>query len=112
LPESLTVFDFPEPSNVLGRRDVTNVPAQSLYLMNSPFVIEQARSLARRVLGAEEQDPARVALAFRLALARLPDQQESEAIVTFLSSSAAEPQQTWTTICHSLLASAEFRYID
>jgi hypothetical protein len=42
LPEVLKVFDFPEPSNIKGQRDVTNVPAQSLYLMNSSFVLDQA----------------------------------------------------------------------
>jgi len=38
----LEVFDVPKPATTRGQRDVTNVPAQSLTLMNSPFVIEQA----------------------------------------------------------------------
>ena len=38
LPEALRLFDMADPELVTGRRPVTNVPAQALYLMNSPFV--------------------------------------------------------------------------
>lgn len=37
LPEILALFDFPEPSIVVGRRDVTTVPTQALFFMNNPF---------------------------------------------------------------------------
>ncbi|MBI3874513.1 MAG: DUF1553 domain-containing protein, partial [Verrucomicrobia bacterium] len=46
----LEVFDAPKPFTTLGRRDVTNVPAQSLALLNDPFVIEMARALAAAYL--------------------------------------------------------------
>jgi hypothetical protein len=36
VPEVLTVFDFPDASLVNGERDTTNVPSQSLFLMNNP----------------------------------------------------------------------------
>src|SRR5690606_36039754 len=34
LPEMLRLFDIADPELVTGRRPVTNVPAQALYLMN------------------------------------------------------------------------------
>ena len=43
-------FDFPVPFSTMGRRNVSNVPAQALTLMNDPFVIGQARLWADRVL--------------------------------------------------------------
>jgi mono/diheme cytochrome c family protein len=42
----LEVFDVYKPTSTRGKRDVTNVPAQSLTLMNSPFVMEQATKWA------------------------------------------------------------------
>ena len=55
LPESLTVFDFPDPSLILGERATTTVPAQSLYLMNNPFVGRQAEALADRLQAGDGQ---------------------------------------------------------
>ncbi len=45
LPEVFTQFDFANPGAETGRRYETIVPQQSLFLMNSPLVIEQARNL-------------------------------------------------------------------
>ncbi|MEM8736515.1 MAG: DUF1553 domain-containing protein, partial [Planctomycetota bacterium] len=49
----LRAFDFPEPFTTKGRRDVTNVPAQSLTLMNDPQVMEYARSMAQNAIAAQ-----------------------------------------------------------
>ena len=46
----LNLFDFPDPNTVKGNRDVTTVPTQALYLMNSPFLIEQSRAVAQALL--------------------------------------------------------------
>lgn len=46
----LRVFDFPEPFSAVGRRDATNVPAQSLTLLNDERVIGNAQALAQRIL--------------------------------------------------------------
>jgi mono/diheme cytochrome c family protein len=45
----LQTFDFPSPSLTAERRFATNVPLQSLYFMNSPFVLQQAQALVRRL---------------------------------------------------------------
>ncbi|MDB6115957.1 MAG: hypothetical protein JWQ62_2902 [Lacunisphaera sp.] len=47
-PELLTQFDFPNPDTESGKRYDTTVPQQSLFLMNSPLVIETARKLTHR----------------------------------------------------------------
>jgi hypothetical protein len=70
----LRAFDFPEPASSVGRRDVTNVPGQSLTLLNDPFVRELAEHWAHRLA----QDPAladaptRIRVMFLQALARPP----------------------------------------
>ena len=50
LTPMLAAFDMPQPLVTAGRRDVSNVPAQALILMNDPFVAEQAQVWARRML--------------------------------------------------------------
>ena len=46
----LRTFDFPEPFSTVGRRDVTNVPAQSLTLLNDPRIMEMAKAWAKSIL--------------------------------------------------------------
>ncbi len=53
LSPMMKAFDMPTPFTTFGKRNTTNVPAQSLTLMNDPFVKEQA-SLWAEVLLSEQ----------------------------------------------------------
>ena len=108
LPDVLEQFDVANPNLVTGDRDVTNVPLQALYLLNGPFVQEQAAALAKRIQSA----PDRVKLAFRLCFNRVPDAEEVELAETFFQSGSADDFELLTAFCQSLLASAEFRFAD
>ncbi len=108
LPDVLEQFDVANPNLVTGNRDVTNVPLQALYLLNGPFVQEQAAALARRIQSA----PNRMKLAFRLCFNRMPDVEEIAMADTFLQSGSADDFKLLTAFCQSLLASAEFRFVD
>lgn len=122
IPEVLRVFDFPDPSNPQGVRDETNVPTQALYLMNSPFVIEQATAMARRVVADSDDRPNRIQQAYQLAFGRLPASEEQAAAEEFLqqvptqqvrqSSGMSRELVAWTSLCQAFLASADFRYLD
>ncbi|KAA5541749.1 DUF1553 domain-containing protein [Roseiconus nitratireducens] len=74
----LRTFDFPEPFSAVGRRDATNVPAQSLALMNDPAVDRCAESWAKRVLAeaASKNDASRIDHMFREALGRPASEKE------------------------------------
>jgi hypothetical protein len=115
LPESLAIFDVADPSLIVGQRDVTTVPAQALYLMNSPFVLDLARSFANRIQAPKDLDDAgRINLAFRLAYARTPSTQEREKVQSYLQELKQRGQSqsyVWTSLAQTLLASAEFRYL-
>lgn len=50
-PEFLAAFDFPDAAMVQGARQSTNVPGQTLFLLNSDFAAKQAQALAERVVG-------------------------------------------------------------
>ncbi len=51
-----TVFDFAEPDQVNGQRDVTTVPPQALFLLNNPFVVEVSKKAAQRILAQDLPD--------------------------------------------------------
>jgi hypothetical protein len=89
LPALLQAFDFPTPDTTHGLRNTSNVPAQSLVLMNDPFVAAQAKTWAEALCGytamSAEQ---RVATMYRRALSRAPQPEEVGAAVAFLRAQA------------------------
>jgi hypothetical protein len=117
LPELFEVFDFPDTSRVTGQRNVTTVAPQSLFLLNHPFVMEQARYFADRLLAKSGSDnKTRVEEAYRLALGRRPAEGELRVALRYLgeptASSSRERLQAWAQLCHSIFASLDFRYLD
>jgi hypothetical protein len=84
VPESLEVFDFAEPAFVTGQRDVTNVPTQALYLMNSAEMARISDAFAARVVEGATDEAGRITLAFELAFGRKPTGAEIRACRGFL----------------------------
>jgi hypothetical protein len=112
LPEVFEAFDFADPSLVTGRRNVSTVAPQALYLINHPFVAEQAGHAAARLLAEElPDDAARVTRAYRLTLGRTPTDGERTVAMKFLAKSD-DPKAKWAAVFHALFASADFRYVD
>ncbi len=90
----LRAFDFPEPFSSTGRRDVTNVPAQSLMLMNDQAVAGYADAWAENVLRQEHQsDEQRVNSMFVTAFGRHASSVEIQQAKAFLSQTHADYQQ-------------------
>ena len=85
LPESLTLFDFPDPSSVAGERATTNVPAQSLYLLNNPFVIQQSEAAAAKLLASSDSDADRLKRAYETFYSRPPSEKEMTAATQFIA---------------------------
>ncbi len=124
VPEVLQLFDFAEPSMLVGQRQITNVPTQALYLMNSKFVTEHSDALAARLLSDESSDDAaRVDLVFRLVLSRPAGDREIERALAFIEHASDKMDrettnddelrlQAWSGFCQALFGAAEFRYID
>jgi hypothetical protein len=112
VPEVLTVFDFPDPSLIIGERPTTTIPAQSLYLMNNPFVIRQAEGMADRLLASGDDDDAKITRAFQLAYSRPPTAQELKGAKEFLADygKTKARRTTWAAFAQALLASAEFSH--
>ena len=113
LPEILALFDIANPNLVVAQREVTTVPAQALYLMNSPFMAEHSKAFASRVRSqADLDDAGRVSLAYRLALGRTPSESEQQRALDYIrEASKSGLDQAWVSFCQTLYASAEFRYL-
>lgn len=116
LPEIFEVFDFADPSVPTGERNVSTVAQQSLFMMNHPFVREQAQSAAVRLLAEPvSDDEQRLRLAFLRVLGREPRAGETLAVLGYLRSAVeggASPQDAWADVLHTLFASFDFRYIE
>ena len=111
VPADLTVFDFPEPEMVTGRRSVTTVPTQALFMMNNPFIVEQARHTARRISALGMDQTSRIDAAYQLILARVPSDGERDDAKAFLKSFPGKDEEALAAFCQTLFASAEFRYL-
>jgi hypothetical protein len=122
VPDFLQVFDAADPSLIVGKRDVTTVPTQALFLMNNPFVLKQSEEMAKRILKDKDHDQAtRIELAYRLALSRLATQEEHDAVAKYLNNYRAKLESSghkgnaqlaaWTSLCQTLFESGEFRYV-
>jgi hypothetical protein len=94
LPDMLETFDFPEPSESKSVREVTTVPSQALFLMNSRFVIDQARNAAAHLLAEELATPQdRVNRAYRQVFGRTATAAEVNRSLVFIHAAQEEAQQ-------------------
>lgn len=128
---SLDTFDRPAMTPNCLKRSSTTVSTQSLWLMNSAQIVELSRRFAQRVVGrAGFEHAAQVEWAWKLALGRPPTASEASRAATFLSEQAAdyaanappaakaaekaaqEPSRELTDLCHALLCSNEFLYVE
>ncbi|HEU5118744.1 MAG TPA: DUF1553 domain-containing protein, partial [Isosphaeraceae bacterium] len=113
LTPMLLAFDFPTPASCMGRRNVSNVPAQALTLMNDPFVLDQARLWSRSVLSDPAKTPAqRIDAMYLAAFGRLPEDSERSQALAFLGDAArtGEPGP-WTELAHVLFNVKEFIFV-
>ena len=112
----LRLFDFPDPNITCDRRTVTSVPLQQLFVLNSEFMVRQARALAVRLTAdetASESD--RVRAAFPLLYGREASAEEVELGVAFLGASGAGSKgglSGWEQYAQVLLGSNEFAFVD
>ena len=85
---NLVVFDCPDASATLARRNTSNTPLQALATLNNEVYLEAARALARRLATADVAgDAARVNHAFRLCVARPPQPDERDRLLGLLAQS-------------------------
>ncbi|MDF1859485.1 MAG: PSD1 and planctomycete cytochrome C domain-containing protein [Verrucomicrobiales bacterium] len=108
----MMTFDVPGPFGPKGRRNVSNVPAQALVLMNDPFVVEQTRSWAGALVAREESNEKRIDGLFLKALGRTPTVAERGRVESYLAQeSESDPVDTWANLAHVVINMKEFIFI-
>jgi hypothetical protein len=112
---TLTLFDFPEPNVTSDQRNVTTVPQQQLFVLNSPFIFEMSREFSRRLGKAAGNDHDRLRLGWQLAYGREPTAEEIAVAMEFLETPVeptnADRLNRWEQLSHALLASNEFMFL-
>ncbi|MGE9267704.1 MAG: PSD1 and planctomycete cytochrome C domain-containing protein [Verrucomicrobiales bacterium] len=109
-------FDRPIPFTTIGRRTTSNVPAQSLSLLNDPFVAQQATRWAQKLLGLPDRDE-RITRAYLTAFSREPEEAERAVLHDFLQRQQAEyhcgpdDERLWADFCHLLFNQKEFIFL-
>jgi hypothetical protein len=116
----LIAFDQPKPVLTVGARNVTNVPAQSLMLLNDPFVLSQAELLSTRIRSLPTPD-ARIRSLWLLLFSRSVTDVELARSIEFLKSQSAvlgvpddawqNDPAVWNDFAHALINSKEFLYL-
>jgi mono/diheme cytochrome c family protein len=116
LTPMLLAFDYPVPFSTMGRRNVSNVPAQALTMMNDPFIIEQARIWADRARAGRSPEQA-VAQLYERAFGRAPTERETAEALKFVAQQAQsygepDPAKAWGDLGHVLLNVKEFVFVN
>jgi hypothetical protein len=132
LNKLLAMFDYPDPNVHADRRVETTTPLQKMFVLNSPFMVAQATSLAER-LASEVPDSApdatrqRIDRAYRLLFSRKTTDEEARIATAFLTQEVAgtlrvpsadngtrsvPTTERWQQYAHVLLASNELLYVD
>jgi hypothetical protein len=112
----MLAFDTPVPFSTMGRRNVSNVPAQALILMNDPFVVEQAKRWAELAIKQSTSPESRVEWMYLSAFSRLPRSDENAIALAYISAQSALPQppnevELWTDVAHALINTKEFIFL-
>jgi hypothetical protein len=96
----LQLYDFPEATMHSPSRETTTTPLQQLFVMNSPFIAEQAAALVRSV-EQEADAPGKVRAIYRKVLARDPTDAEIARAAAYLTTG------TLADFAHALLYTNE-----
>ncbi len=114
LSSFLLAFDTPIPFSTVGKRSVSNVPAQALILMNDPFVHQQTSVWAQRLLKEQPDTSARLRTMYLEAFSRPATEAEESTCRSFLTAAqkekVAEPR-AWADLAHVLWNTKEFYFV-
>jgi hypothetical protein len=113
-PGTMRAFDVASPDQHSPQRFQTTAPQQALFLLNSPFVTEQAKNLASREEVTSADTPTeKVTALYRLALSRNPTKAELALALEYTE--VDDPKSAfgvWPQLAQTLLLCNEFAFVD
>ncbi len=114
----LLAFDTPTPFSTVGRRSISNVPAQALILMNDPFVHQMATAWGKKIAAAPGTTAVKIASMYVDGFSRQPTDKEMEDCITFLEECQRATERTlddgrlWAEFAHVLFNVKEFVFVE
>ena len=118
----LALFDAADPNQSVAKRQPTTTPTQALFLLNSPFVHEQAKAFASRVATVSGDDRSKILWAFETAHGQIPVEADIQESLRFLAAyrneiakeSAEHDHEiaAWSALARVLFTSNQFLYVD
>ncbi len=121
LPPFMLTFDMPAPFSTFGKRNASNVPAQSLTMMNDPLVQAQAKVWATHITKEPLSFEDRIIIIYLNAFARQPTATELQAARQFFEEQAAIYElsnmdaltdiRVWADYCHTVFMMKEFIFL-
>ena len=123
----LSVFDAPDGSSSVAKRNLTTTSLQALYMTNSTWPLKKAESLVRRIIDTENgSNITRIRSLFQRILLRDPKDSELESLLRFVENhplatqninetdrtSETESAEPLIDIAHALINSNEFLYVE
>ena len=112
LNQMLRIHDFPEPTGHSPHRQPTITPLQQLFVLNSPFIQQQAALFVRNRL-TESADSSRITQCYQRLFSRPPSAEELELGLRFVAeANDAEPTSCWVDYVQSLMGLNEFFFLD
>jgi hypothetical protein len=103
-------FDTPIPFSTVGRRQVSNVPAQALILLNDPFVHQQAELWGKKIAASPGTTVERLERLILAAFTRPATAKEIESLSAFLAQHDQDPK-AWAEVVHALVNVKEFIFL-
>jgi len=113
----MLAFDTPIPFSTVGRRTVSNVPAQALIMLNDPFMHQQTELWGKKLAARPGTQAERVEVMYLEAFCRPCSNAEREACLAFLEQqaqlhkAAADNPAPWIDLAHTLVNVKEFIYL-
>ncbi len=112
LPNVFRAFDFANPDASDPERPQTSVPQQTLFAMNSPFVLDQARRAAATTATIAEP-AARVEALTQQILSRRATPAEIEMATAYVQQAGTAPGlNPWERLAQILMLTNEFLFVD
>lgn len=103
----MSTFDAPNPFSSMGRRNVSSVPAQSLTLLNDPFVHQLAKDWSQAIVALPDTtDEQRLNTMYLTAFSRHPTSEEKASTLEYVHAQLAlnrTPQTVWQDVAHVLM---------
>jgi hypothetical protein len=109
------MFDFPEPTATNARRNITNVPLQGLFFLNSELSQHQAEVLAKRLTADRASDADRLQRAYNILYGREATPVEQHVALEFLATvqkKSGNSSIAWRELAQALLSANEFINLD